>query len=174
MKSPLFFCTSLCLFIIACGNPVKQSDTVTISATESKKLTTENYLSMDINGVQWKADHDIFGAFHPKGYNNVIMISGKKGAKDATEQGFNINIYNTVGTGSYYLKNDNTDLSVAQMSGWDEQNFICGSGTGFEMRVKITSISSNPDLVEATFEGEMICVMNDILKITNGKFYYHE
>ena len=32
-----------------------------------------NHLSMSINGVEWKADNNIWGAFHPKGQNKTKM-----------------------------------------------------------------------------------------------------
>ena len=86
MNRVLFSSTILCLLLIACGNTVQQSDKVANTAIEAQKPDAENHLSMKINGVEWKADHNIFGAFHPKGYNKVLMIAGSKGPKDKNEQ----------------------------------------------------------------------------------------
>ena len=45
---------------------------------------------------------------------------------------------------------------------------------GFTMQVNLTKASTNPDVVEATFEGELKGNAGDVLKITEGRFYYHE
>ncbi len=169
-----FFSAIFALLILACSSK-NESNTVGTSSVQAAASTgKENYLSMKINGVEWKADHDVFGAFHPKGYNKVIIIAGGKGPKDATEQAFNINIYNTDGPGDFNFKAGNPDLSVAQMAIWNAENFICGSMMGHDMRVKVTTASTKPDVVEATFEGELTCNTGEVLKITDGKFYYHE
>ena len=49
------------------------------AAAAPQAETSANYLSMKINGVEWKADHGVFGAFHPQGYNKVIIIAGDAG-----------------------------------------------------------------------------------------------
>lgn len=160
--------------MIACGNKVQQPDKAANSAIVNHKTAAENYLTMKINGVEWVADHDIFGAFHPKGYNKVIMIAGSKGPKNKDEQAFNINIYNTDGPGTFSFQDGNPDLSVAQMGNWSTETFLCGSMMGHNMRVKVTTASTKPDVIEATFEGELTCNTGEVFKVTDGKFYYHE
>jgi len=154
----------------ACGT--KNSPDVAASA--SKNNGGSNYLSMKINGVEWKADHDISGAFHPKGYNKLIMIAGAKGPKSAGEQTFNINIYNTEGPGIFQFKDGNTDLSVAQLANLTPDKFLYGSMMGFDMKVVVKTATTKPDVVDATFEGTMTSNAGDVIKITEGKFYYHE
>ena len=75
MYRTLFSFAILCLLSIACGNKSEQSSNVANAATGANKLVAGNSLSMKINGVEWKADHNIFGAFHPKGYNRVVITA---------------------------------------------------------------------------------------------------
>ncbi len=162
------------LLILSCSSKNEAGTSGGSSAKSSSASTMENHLSLKINGVEWVADHDIFGAFHPKGYNKAIIISGSKGPKNKDEQAFNINIYNTEGPGTFSFKYGNPDLSVAQMGNWNLETFICGSMMGFDMRVKVVTASTNPDVLEVTFEGELTCNTGDVMKVTEGKFYYHE
>lgn len=162
------------LLILSCSSKNEPTATGETTAQASTASTKENHLSLKINGVEWVADHDIFGAFHPKGYNKAIIIAGSKGPKDKNEQAFNINIYNTDGPGIFSFKDGNPELSVAQMGNWSPDKFICGSMMGFDMRVKVTTASTKPDVVEATFEGELTCNTGEVMKVTDGRFYYHE
>lgn len=170
----LFFTALFALLIGACSSKNEPSATGEITAQASTASTKENYLRLKINGVEWVADHDVFGAFHPKGYNKAIIIAGSKGPKNKDEQTFNINIYNTDGPGTFNFQHGNTDLSVAQMGNWNPETFICGSMMGHNMRVKVITASTKPDVIEATFEGELTCNTGEVLKVTEGKFYYHE
>jgi hypothetical protein len=156
------FLLAILLAVYGCGNSQKPTD---ISLKTESSIKGKNYLSMKINGKDWIADNDIFGAFHPKGYYKAIIIAGSKGKKDKNEQTFNINLYNT---------NGNNDLNVAQLGNLSADNYLCGSMMGFEMKVNVTKASSIPDIVEATFEGKMTCPSGETLIITEGTFYYHE
>ena len=168
------FLTVFALLILSCSSKNEAGTSGQTTAQSSTVSARENHLSMKINGVEWVADHDVFGAVHPKGYNKVIMIAGSKGPKNEDEQAFNINIYNTDGPGTFHFQDGNPDLSVAQMGNWNPETFICGSMMGHNMRVKVTTASTKPDVVEATFEGELTCNTGEVFKITDGKFYYHE
>ena len=160
--------------ILACGNKPSAESTDSETQTQSAPAAATNSLSMKINGVEWKADNGIFGAFHPKGYNKAIIISGSKGPKNKDEQPFNINLYNVDGPGTYQIQTGNPDLNVAQLANLSPQNYMYGSMMGFNLKVVITKASTGPDEIEATFEGEMTGNAGDVLKITEGKFYYHE
>lgn len=65
--------------VLSCSNGQKTSDT---TPGEVSLKTDSNFLSMKINGQLWEADHDIVGAFHPKGYDQLIIIGGSSGKKD--------------------------------------------------------------------------------------------
>jgi hypothetical protein len=163
--------TAVSLFTISCGDSAGKSN-----ATPGKESTpekTKNHLSMKIDGKLWEADSDISGAFHPSGYNKLIMIAGDKGS-GKTEQAFNINLYNTAGPATFNIANGNADLSVVQLANMSVENYLYGSMMGFNMKVVVTKASSNPTVVEATFEGELGGNASDKIKITEGKFYYHE
>lgn len=170
----IFFTAFFVLTIVSCGSKQEAGSSLEATATVSTADAVENHLSMKVNGVEWVADHDVFAAFHPKGYHKAIVIAGSKGPKDKTEQTFNLNIYNADGPGTFHFEQGNPDLSVAQMGNWNPENFICGSMMGYEMRVKVTIASTKPAVVEASFEGELSCNTGEVLKITDGKFYYHE
>ena len=91
--------------LISCSNnsgTVKKENSGIASDKES--VVTTNYLTMKINGVEWKADNGIWGAFHPEGQKKAIMITGSKGSKNKDEQPFNINLYNTSGPGVFDIK----------------------------------------------------------------------
>lgn len=171
-KKMIFSLLSIIL-IFSCGNSSKHSKPTTIAESDSIS-EGNNLLSMKINGVEWKSDNEIFGAFHPKGYNNAIIISGSKGKNDKDEQSFNLNLFNTNGPGTFDIKNGNTDLNVVQLANLSAENYLCGSMMGFEMKVIVTKASSNPEQIEATFQGKLTCSSGEILDITEGKFYYKE
>ena len=165
---------AIILLILSCSS---KSQSSTIGESIAKVPTAsavENHLSMKINGVEWVADHGIFGAFHPKGYNKAIIIGGSKGPKNENEQVFDINLYNTNGPGTYNFQDGNNDLSVAQMANWSTETFLCGSMMGHNMRVKVTTASTMPDVIEASFEGELTCNSGEVFHLTDGTFYYHE
>ena len=170
----ILFSAFLFLQILACGSKPATENAENTSVTASPTSSDVNALTMKINGVEWKADNSIFGAFHPKGYNKAIIISGSKGPKNKDEQPFNINLYNVDGPGTYQIQAGNADLNVAQLANLSPQNYLYGSMMGFNLKVVITKASTGPDEIEATFEGELTGNAGDVLKITEGKFYYHE
>jgi hypothetical protein len=169
----LFSKISVFLLITITLNSCVSNNSNTPTSASAKENTT-NYLIMKINGKEWKADSEIFGAFHPPGYDNAIIIAGSKRPKDKNEQAFNINLYKTNGTGVFQLQNGNKDGNVIQLAGLTEQNFMYGSMMGFNVKLTITKASKNPTIVEARFEGELTGNASDKLIITDGKFYYHE
>lgn len=172
----LFSFVLFCLAIIACGSKTgtEQGNSKEAASSEEAEQTTGNYLSMKINGVEWKAEREIFGAFHPKGYNKALIIAGSKGANDKNEQTFNLNLYNIDGPGVYEIQTGDPNASVVQMGNWSPENFLYGSMMGYKMNVNVKTASTKPDVVEATFEGELSGNAGDVMKITEGKFYYHE
>lgn len=133
-----------------------------------------NVLTMKINGRDWTADGEVFGAFHPPGMNKAIVVSGTRGPKDKTEQAFNLNLYNADGPGTYAIATGNADQSVVQLGNLTPENFLYGSMMGFTLEVVVTTARSNPTVIEATFSGEMKGNAGDTLAITDGRFVYRE
>ena len=157
--------------VFSCSNSSKSTPSTPAPDSDANN---KNYLTMKINGQDWIADNEIFAAFHPKGYNNAIIIAGNKGKKDKDQQSFNLNLFNTNGPATFNIKDGNKDFNVVQFGALSADNYLCGSMMGFDMKVIVTKASGTPDIVEATFEGKMTCSSGEILNITNGKFYYHE
>ncbi|MBC7874504.1 MAG: hypothetical protein H7Y01_10935 [Ferruginibacter sp.] len=163
------------LFLFSCGSSnSKEKKDLKAMQSESTVAKQINYLSMKIDGQLWEADNNIFGVFHPNGHNKAIMIAGSKGPKNKEEQPFNINLYNASGPGVFAIKDGNTDNNVVQLANMSPQDYMYGSMMGFNMKVTVTKASGNPTIIEATFEGELTGNAGGKLKITEGKFYYHE
>lgn len=169
-----FYLPILVLLLVSCGSNTDANDENKVANEELKTSALTNHLSMKINGVEWTADNNLFAAFHPPGYNKAIIIAGSKGPKNKDEQSFGINLYNTTGPAVYEIKDGNTDLSVVQLANLSPEHFMYGSLMGFNMKVNVTKASTKPDIIEATFEGELTGNASDKLKITEGKFYFHE
>lgn len=163
--------TFILVALLACTHhPTAQSG----NTGEAVSSVKTNFLSMKINGQLWEADHDVVGAFHPKGYDQLIIIGGSSGKKDKSEKSFTVNMYKTTGPGKYAFKQGNPALSVAQMGNWSEEEYLCGSMMGFDVSFDVTKASQNPTVVEATFSGTLTCPSGKELIITEGKFYYED
>jgi hypothetical protein len=162
------------IFFCSCTSN-NDGNTGNTSISTSKEVDNmANYLTMKINGQEWKADHEIIGSFHPKGYDDAIIIAGSKGPKDKNEQTFNLTLYKTDGPGVFEIKSGNKENNIIQLAGLSEQQYIYGSMMGFNVKVNITKASNNPTIIEANFEGEMTGNASDKLILTEGQFYYHE
>lgn len=154
---------------VSCGRQAVSSEETAIKSTKGG-----NHLSMKINDKEWVADRELFGAFHPPGYNKAILMAGSKGPKNKDEQAFNLNLFNVDGPGTYHIKTGNTDLSVVQLANLSPENFMYGSLMGFDLKVTVTKASKDPTVIEATFEGTLSGNASDTLKVTAGRFIYHE
>ena len=155
--------------LLSCGN---NNDSTTATGT--------NYLTMKINGVEWKSDtQGVFGAYHPSGYNDATIISGTIG-EGASQQAFNITMYRTSGVGEYVFSNSTesvyaVDKNVAQLANLNPQDYLYGGLLGvYNMKVKLKKVATSPAVVEATFEGTLTGVHSNVITITEGKFYYQE
>lgn len=172
-----FKCLLLLFVITACSNGQKTTKPTQSAASTQQK----NFLKMKIDGKEWIADREIFGSYHftealgP----GLINIAGVKG-EAPNDQNFNINLYNTVEVGVYYVNiadftKSKPNESVAQFALLTPSNYLCGGAIqGSQFTVQITKVSKNPQMVEATFSGTMQCVEGNKINITEGKFYYHE
>lgn len=169
----IFLLVNFIAFFSNCSSPQTQNSN---NATETKVAATAgtSSLSMKVNGVSWEADHEVLAVVHPKGYNNALIISGKKGAKDKTEQTFNLNIYNATGTGVFDFAQGNKDNSEVQLANLSDEHYLYGNVLGFSFHVQVTKASQNPTELAASFEGMLTGNTGDTVKITDGKIYYHE
>jgi hypothetical protein len=171
MKQKLFHLTLTLVIIgfVSCGGQAVSLEEKTIKSAQGG-----NHLSMKLNDKEWVADSDLFGAFHPKGYNKAIIISGSKGPKNKDEQAFTLNLFNVEGPGTYHIKKGNADLSVVQLANLSPENFMYGSLMGFDLKVTVTKAMQDPTVIEATFEGSLSGNASDTLKVTAGRFSYRE
>jgi hypothetical protein len=95
--SPRFMPLLLVASIAACGPAPQGSAPAATSGTTPAAPTAlaseSNRLRMQIDGVEWRADRDFFGAIHPPGMNRAVLMAGSLGPKDANEQTFNLNLF---------------------------------------------------------------------------------
>lgn len=157
---------------VSCNTPHTKGDNTAVAT--AAEAAGHNFLTMKVNGVAWEADHEIMAIFHPKGYNNAILISGYKGPKDKSEQTFNLNLYNANGEGSYEIVSGNKDNNEVQLANLSNEHYLYGNVLGFSFNAQITKAANNPSELQARFEGVLIGNTGDSVKITEGKFYYHE
>lgn len=165
---------ALCILTSCDSRPASGTGTGS-PANDNREAKGNSQLSFKINGIEWKADSGIFGAFHPPGYNKAILIGGNKGSGKTQEQAFNINLYNTAGPGTYHIRSGNPDFSTAQMLDSRKPDTpMYGGQMDFDITVVVTKASNSPTIVEATFEGTLTANPGDVLAISGGKFAYHE
>ncbi len=175
---PHFFTAITLWSALACNQSQKSTETVQVRTELSGD---KNYLSMKIDGVEWSADHNIFGSFH---FNEslgpgLINIAGVKG-DPPNDQAFNINLYNTTGSGSYVVDipqgaQPKMYENVCQLTQLTPSNYLCGGlQQQGQMNINIKKYSKEPQMIEATFNGTISCVEGNKIAITEGKFYYNE
>ena len=154
-----------------------QAETATpspLAYAAAAPVATANYLRMRVDGVAWEADHDIFGAVHPKGYDKAVLIAGSFGPKDASEQAFNINLYGIDTAGNYPVQTGNPKLHVAQLANLTPERFLSGGPMGFDMQVEIVEMQPSPTRLQVRFEGTLMGNDSHAVKITDGEFSYSE
>ncbi|MBK9493483.1 MAG: hypothetical protein IT475_11030 [Aquimonas sp.] len=147
---------------------------VSTVALAAPAAASGDYLRMKVDGVAWEADHDIFGAVHPKGYDKAVLIAGSFGPKDASEQAFNINLYDINAAGNYPVQTGNPKLHVAQLANLTPERFLSGGPMGFDMQVEIVEMQAAPTRLHVRFEGTLMGNDSHAVKITNGEFRYSE
>ena len=114
-------------------------DSVASDATVPVSATV---LRMRIDGVEWTADHNLFGVVHPPGYDRAVLMAGSHGPKDANEQAFNINLYGIEGPGRFRVRSGNTENHVAQISNLSPERYLAGGPMGFYLNVDILRLSA--------------------------------
>lgn len=173
-KSISMFCLAALTALMLGGcseSPVPATNTSTPAVVAS---TASNHLSMYIDGIEWTADHGLFGAFHPPGYERALLIAGARGAKDRNEQTMNINLFGINGPGQYVIRNGDPAGSVAQMMNYSPERFISGSMMGYDLIVEVSVAQTNPAHLEATFSGSLTGNDDVIMQIRDGRFSYRE
>lgn len=150
-----------------------QANSVSTQQTEST-VRRSGRLSMLIDGESWRFETEVFGAFHPPGYHQALLISGTQGGKDAEERTFNISLYGIPGPGTYRVQSGNAERHVAQIGNLSREEFLAGNMMPFDLTVVVEEAQSNPTRIRATFSGFIDTNTERQLKIEQGVFDYAE
>lgn len=172
---------SFCLFLSACNSdttpvavPAAPSSATTAPGT-SAAVPAGNILRMRIDGREWIADHEIFGAVHPTGYDRSVLIAGSLGPKDANEQAFNVILNGVDGPGTFHAKTGDTARHVAQMANLSQERYLAGGlMLDHDLTVEVTQMQASPVAIEARFSGTLTANDGTVLKIEEGEFRYRE
>jgi hypothetical protein len=148
--------------------------TATATATAAATASQGNTLRLKVDGIDWIAERDIFCAVHPPGYDRAIVVAGARGAKDASEQSFNLNLYGVDTPGARHLESANAGASAIQLANLDATRYLNGGVLGFDVRVELLQMGKNPGVVEARFEGTLDSSSGARLRITDGYVLCHE
>lgn len=161
--------------LISCNNEGDQSKAPAENNPASGK---GNYMTMKIDGKEWKADNVEAGYM-----GDVLAIGGKKG-NGSTQQELTISLSNATGAKTYTISNANstadgskrqTSQDVAQLANLTVTNYLCGGlMQGNQLTIVIRRASKSEQEVEGSFSGTMQCVEGNLIRITDGKFYYHQ
>jgi len=109
---------------------------------------------MRIDGVEWTAAHDVFGAVHPTGYDRSILIAGSRWDKNANEQAFNLNLFGINRPG--VPGDPNLDRSLCRVVFQPESGAAAGrQRVQLDLKVEPRSFSKDPDRIEARFAGTL-------------------
>jgi len=166
--------------IAACSHPAASSQTATVDAaarpTSAANATARGstQLSLRIDGVEWIAEHDIFGAVHPTGSDRTILIAGSRGGKNANEQAFNLNLFGIDAPGRYRVQSANAKSGVAQLGNLSPERYLAGNLFGYDVDVELVHFSKNPDRIEARFSGTLEANDGSTVRISDGYFSYAE
>ena len=143
-------------------------------AVAAPTAASVNHLRMRVDGVQWEADHDIFGAVHPKGYEKAVLVAGSFGPKDGSEQAFSLNLCGIDAAGPYPVTTGNPQLNVAQLANLTPERFLSGGPMGFDMTVEIVEMRAAPTRLMVRFAGSLMGNDSHSVSITDGEFSYSE
>lgn len=131
-------------------------------------------LSMQIDGVSWRADREIWGAVHPFGLDRNVLMSGSFGPKDSKEQTFNLNLHAAAQPGRYRVQSSAPANGAVQLAGLSEQRYLAGNVLGYDVEVELLQLRTTPVLIEARFEGTLVASDGARLNLSDGHFRYSE
>lgn len=131
-------------------------------------------LTLQLDGVTWQADREIWGAVHPPGMGQTVVMSGSFGPKDAHEQTFNLNLHAAAQPGIYRLQNAAPLIGVVQLANLSQERYLMGNVLGYDIEVELLQMQTNPVRIEARFEGSLVATDGATLKLTAGHFRYSE
>ena len=173
--------TAFALLLTACNNDTGSaatpaaSDGTSAPASAPTPTPAGNVLRMRIDGKEWIADHDLYGAVHPTGYDRSILIAGSLGPKDANEQAFNVILNGVDGPGSYHARTGDAARHVAQIANLSPERFLAGGlMLEHDITFDVTRMQASPVVIEARFSGTLTANDGAVLRIEGGEFRYRE
>jgi hypothetical protein len=104
----------------------------------------------------------------------VVIISGSRGPKDASEQAFTLTLHGIDTPGRHRVHSGDVTSGVVQLAGLSEQRFLIGGALGYDLQVELTMAQQNPVRIEATFEGTLVANDGGTVTFRNGRFTYRE
>ena len=140
----------------------------------STPAATGPLLTLQLDGVTWQADREIWGAVHPPGMGQTVILSGSFGPKDAHEQAFNLNLHAAPQPGTYRLQSATPQIGVVQLANLSQERYLMGNLFGYDVEVELLQMQTNPVRIEARFEGSLVASDGATLKLTAGHFRYSE
>ena len=149
----------------------EQHNTTGPSATETP---SRNRLEMHIDGKPWRADRELHAVIHPPGLEDGMVIGGSFGPKDSHEQVFSLILQGMKGPGPLRIRAGDPNGSVVQIANLSPERYLIGSILGFDLAITIEELSTEPLVVELLFKGQLIDNNGIQVKVTNGRFSYHE
>ena len=151
------------------------SPSLETSSAVASPTRNQNVLRMRVDGVEWSADRELFGAAHPPGMDRAVLIAGSLGPKDANEQTFNLNLFGVDGPGRYVAERGDATGNVMQLANLSPERFLIG-GLLFEYRfeVELVTMQAQPVVIEARFSGVLQANDDHRVTISDGEFVYRE
>jgi hypothetical protein len=168
------FKITLVLLLVGCGPSVPAGPVNSVPPVPAPMATGDNALSVTVDGTPWMADRELWGAVNPPGFGRVVIISGSRGPKDASEQAFTLTLHGIDTPGRHRVHSGDVTSGVAQLAGLSEQRFLIGGALGYDLQVELTMAQQNPVRIEATFEGTLVANDGGTVTFRNGRFTYRE
>lgn len=166
-----------CGLLGACGDASREATSAVASAASTPESAlaaapVAASLRMTIDGVEWTAEHDLFGAVHPLGYDRSILIAGSRGGKNPQEQAFNLNLFGIDAPGRYRVTSKDPKTGAAQIANLSAERYLAGNVFGYDLEVEIVRFSKNPDRIEARFSGTLNANDGAKVELRDGRFLY--
>jgi hypothetical protein len=174
---PRFLPLSVLLSLAGCGQapssaaPSAPEENTTAIASSGDP----GRLRMHVDGVEWSADREFFGAVHPPGMDRAVLIAGSLGPKDENEQTFNLSLFGVDGPGRYVVERGDGSGSVMQLANLTPERYLIG-GLMFDYRfeVELLEMQVDPVVIVARFSGELQSNDDQRVTISDGEFVYRE
>jgi hypothetical protein len=166
----------LLILLFGCDNPGQSgSSEQTAARPETVAMATQkNQLSMKIDGAEWRFENELIGGINPISEQPEMLISGSRGANDASEQTFTVIIRGASQPGSYRVKSGDASQSNFQISGFSEHEYLAGNMMPFDLTVTVSDVGENPMRMRASFQGSIQTNTGRTLQISDGVFQYQE